>query len=143
MTDAVYTRIVRHWQRPVFRILASITGQPSAVEELAQQTFADAHAALTHLKDENDLERTLFRIAKDIAVEHLRAFPPRHPSPLHALDAEDCALMLMAEVLQVPETDLCFIFRLTRTALAKRRSHLKTALAARLAATEDLALCGS
>jgi DNA-directed RNA polymerase specialized sigma24 family protein len=130
--------MVQHWKRPVFALLARITGQPDAAQTLAQRTFADAQAEISRLRNGDDFERCLIRIATETAIEFLYRSPARVFPALDALAPEKRALLVLAYVENRPTSDLCYIFSVSAASLEARLTEARAALTSGLPAGQAL-----
>ena len=81
-SQAAAEHIVRRYQRPIFRLIARIVGDPALAEDLAQETFVKAFRNLAAFDPTRRLSSWLFRIAHNTAVDALRRVRP----PLVPLD---------------------------------------------------------
>jgi RNA polymerase sigma-70 factor (ECF subfamily) len=78
---------VLRYQRPIVSFLARMTGDLSAAEDLAQETFVKAFRNLAAFDTTRRLSSWLFRIAHNAAVDAAR----RRRPPTVAIDAGDPA----------------------------------------------------
>jgi DNA-directed RNA polymerase specialized sigma24 family protein len=132
VTDIAFGAMVRQWRRPVFALLARITGQPTSAETLAQSTFAAAYAEISRLGVAHGFERRLLRIATGVAIDFLRRSPAKSFPALDALSPEQRALVILAEVEKYPNSDLQYIFSLSAASLDRHLTEVRAALSANL-----------
>lgn len=71
-SESAFEQIVRRYQRPVISLIARITGDRTAAEDLAQETFVKAHRSLGAFDATRRLSSWLFRIAHNTALDALR-----------------------------------------------------------------------
>ena len=65
--------IFERYTRPLISFIACAVGRGEVAEELAQETFVRAYRNLPLLRDGAKLSTWLFGIARNVALEHLRA----------------------------------------------------------------------
>jgi RNA polymerase sigma-70 factor, ECF subfamily len=65
--------IFDRYSRPILSFIYDMTGKGDVAEELAQETFVRAYKNLGALHDADKLSTWLFGIARNVALEHLRA----------------------------------------------------------------------
>lgn len=63
--------LIRHTQQSVWRMLANLTS-PDAAEDLTQETYARALAALPRFRGDSSARTWLLAIARRVAADHLR-----------------------------------------------------------------------
>ncbi len=63
--------LIRHTQQSVWRMLANLTS-PDVAEDLTQETYARAFAALTRFRGDSSARTWLLAIARRVAADHLR-----------------------------------------------------------------------
>jgi len=71
--DDAFQSIFDRYSRPVLSFIYDMTGKRDVAEELAQETFVRAYKSLGALQDPERLSTWLFGIARNVALEHLRA----------------------------------------------------------------------
>jgi RNA polymerase sigma-70 factor, ECF subfamily len=71
-SESAFEQIVRRYQRPVISLIARMTGDRAAAEDLAQETFVKAHRSLGAFDATRRLSSWLFRIAHNTAIDALR-----------------------------------------------------------------------
>jgi RNA polymerase sigma-70 factor (ECF subfamily) len=68
-----FQSIFDRYSRPILSFIYDMTGKRDVAEELAQETFVRAYRGLNALHDAEKLSTWLFGIARNCALEHLRA----------------------------------------------------------------------
>jgi len=71
-TQRAYAALVDRYQRPVYRLIARLVGDPSVAAELAQDTFLKAFRRLESFDRSRDFSPWILRIAHNTAVDALR-----------------------------------------------------------------------
>jgi RNA polymerase sigma-70 factor, ECF subfamily len=69
---AAFTEIVRHFQRPVYRVAYALTRNASDADDLAQETFVRAYQAIGRFRAGEPLYPWLSRIAVNLASSLFR-----------------------------------------------------------------------
>lgn len=69
---AAFAEIVRHFQRPIYRIAWGLTRSPSDADDLAQETFVRAYQAIGRFRAGEPLYPWLSRIAVNLAYSLFR-----------------------------------------------------------------------
>lgn len=67
-----FEQIVRRYQRPVINFIARVTGDRAGAEDLAQETFVKALNAVESYRPEFKFSSWIFKIANNVAIDHLR-----------------------------------------------------------------------
>lgn len=75
---AAFDELVRTHFTHVYAFLHRQLGNPEDAEDLAQETFVRAHAALAHYRADASFATWLVRIAHHLAIDHQRASGRRH-----------------------------------------------------------------
>jgi RNA polymerase sigma-70 factor, ECF subfamily len=70
--ETAFTEIVRHFQRPVYRVAYALTRNPSDADDLAQETFVRAYQAIGRFRAGEPLYPWLSRIAVNLAYSLFR-----------------------------------------------------------------------
>ena len=70
--EAAFTEIVRHFQRPVYRVAYALTRNASDADDLAQETFVRAYQAIGRFRAGEPLYPWLSRIAVNLAYSLFR-----------------------------------------------------------------------
>jgi RNA polymerase sigma-70 factor (ECF subfamily) len=71
--DDAFQAIFDRYSRPILSFIYDMIGTRDVAEELAQETFVRAYKNLGSLHDVEKLSTWLFGIARNVALEHLRA----------------------------------------------------------------------
>tara|TARA_B110000116_G_scaffold245658_1_gene236883 strand:- start:1313 stop:1687 length:375 start_codon:yes stop_codon:yes gene_type:complete len=71
-TQRAYAALVDRYERPVYRLIARLVGNPSVAAELAQDTFLKAFRRLESFDRSRDFSPWILRIAHNTAVDALR-----------------------------------------------------------------------
>lgn len=71
-TDAVFEQLFRDYRQPILNYIYRFIGDEALAEELTQNTFVKAYAALPHLPAEANRRAWLYRIATNTCYDHLR-----------------------------------------------------------------------
>jgi len=82
---ASFTAIVRHYQRPVYRIAYGLTRNTADADDLAQETFVRAYQALGRFRVGEPLYPWLARIATNLAFSLFRRRKRRPETALEPL----------------------------------------------------------
>lgn len=101
---AAFDELVRTHFTLVYAFLHRQLGNPEDAEDLAQETFVRAHAALAHYRADARFATWLVRIAHHLAIDHQRASGRRHRAQAFSgLDAHvQDALRARAELEPAP-----------------------------------------
>jgi len=70
--EDAYRQILQRYQRPVFALIRRLVRHRELAEELTQDTFTKAFAALDSFRPDHKFSPWILRIANNTAVEHLR-----------------------------------------------------------------------
>ncbi len=68
-----FAELVRHCQTDVWRFLCHLVGDPERAAELAQDTFVRAYRGLPGYRFESRFSSWLLRIARNLAIDDMRA----------------------------------------------------------------------
>jgi RNA polymerase sigma-70 factor, ECF subfamily len=82
---AAFTSIVRHFQRPVYRIAYGLTRNTADADDLAQETFVRAYQAIGRFRAGEPLYPWLARIATNLAFSLFRRRKRRPEAELEPL----------------------------------------------------------
>jgi RNA polymerase sigma-70 factor (ECF subfamily) len=88
--DAVldFNRIVTEYERRIVRYLASLLGDAALAQDLAQETFLRVHRGLEQLRSPKARTAWIYRIASNLALDHLRSRTSRQQGQTVSLEAE-------------------------------------------------------
>ena len=64
--------VVYEFERPVYAFLQRMCGEPEVAAELCQETMLRAFRAAARFRCDSELRPWLFRIARNLAIDHLR-----------------------------------------------------------------------
>jgi RNA polymerase sigma-70 factor, ECF subfamily len=70
--DAAYRELVRRYERPVFSLIFRMVRDRETAEDLAQDTFIKVLNHIDRYRPEFKLSSWLFKIANNVAIDHLR-----------------------------------------------------------------------
>lgn len=70
--EAAFRELVRRYERPVFSLVYRMVRDRETAEELAQDTFVKALNHIERYSPEFKLSSWLFKIANNLAIDHLR-----------------------------------------------------------------------
>ena len=70
--EAAFRELVRRYERPIFSLVYRMVRDREAAEELAQDTFVRALNHIDRYSPEFKLSSWLFKIANNLAIDHLR-----------------------------------------------------------------------
>jgi RNA polymerase sigma-70 factor (ECF subfamily) len=70
--EAAYRELLRRYQGPVFSLIYRMVRDRALAEDLAQETFVKALNALDSYRPEFKFSSWLFKIANNVAIDHLR-----------------------------------------------------------------------
>jgi RNA polymerase sigma-70 factor (ECF subfamily) len=70
--EAAYRELLRRYQGPVFSLIYRMVRDRALAEDLAQDTFVKALNALDSYRPEFKFSSWLFKIANNVAIDHLR-----------------------------------------------------------------------
>ena len=115
--DAFRTLFERH-APGVRRFLKDLLRDETAADEGTQETFVRAHRRISGLKDGSKLTPWLLGIARNIALETLRA-RRMTPVSVSALDEGEAHAVLLRAVLPVPTPEALLLGRETDALLSK------------------------
>lgn len=71
-TDAVFDQLFRDYRQPILNYIYRFIGDGALAEELTQNAFVKAYAALPHLPADANRRAWLYRIATNTCYDHLR-----------------------------------------------------------------------
>ena len=80
-SEAAFAELVDHHKQFVFGVIVHDVGDVARAEDLTQEVFLRVYRSLRHFRGESRLTTWLFRIARNVCIEHAR----RAPAPI-ALD---------------------------------------------------------
>lgn len=100
-TDA-FRVLVEHYSRPVFRLAFRMTGNEADAEDVVQEAFLRAYRGLGKFDGRSQFSTWLYRIATNVALDHLRK-RKRHEDAREPVRAADSDALHPAEML--PATD--------------------------------------
>ena len=86
--QAAYRELVRRYERPIFSLIYRMVRNREQAEDLSQETFVKALNAIESYRPEYKFSSWLFKIANNVAIDHLRR---RELDPL-SLDGSPHAL---------------------------------------------------
>ena len=89
-----YREIVRRYQQPVFSVIVHMVRERTAAEDVTQEAFVKAFAALPSYDSTRKFSSWLFKIAHNHAIDRLRRAGP----DLVSLEASAEAELLPAEI---------------------------------------------
>jgi RNA polymerase sigma-70 factor, ECF subfamily len=157
---AAFDAVVRAFQTPVWRYLEGLVGDPHLAEDLTQETFLRAFTKLSTYAFQARLSTWLFQVARNVAVDAMRASarrgrlvhriapPGDHPGPeagseLHAalrtLPAKLREALLLVEVLGFTCAETGKILGVPEGTVKSRLFHARKRLVAWFAAGEERA----
>jgi RNA polymerase sigma-70 factor (ECF subfamily) len=70
--DAAFRELVRRYERPVFSLIFRMVRDRELAEDLAQDTFVKVLNHIDRYRPEFKLSSWLFKIANNVAIDHLR-----------------------------------------------------------------------
>ena len=70
--DAAYRELIRRYERPVFSLIFRMVRDRELAEDLAQDTFIKVLNHIDRYRPEFKLSSWLFKIANNVAIDHLR-----------------------------------------------------------------------
>src|ERR671924_846302 len=70
--EAAYRELVRRYERPVFSLIFRMVRDRETAEDLAQETFIKVLHYIDRYRPEFKLSSWLFKIANNVAIDHLR-----------------------------------------------------------------------
>jgi len=71
-TDALFERLFRDYRQPILNYIYRLVGESALAEELTQNAFIKAYAALARLPGQANRRAWLYRIATNVCYDHLR-----------------------------------------------------------------------
>ena len=77
-----FTRIVEHWQGPLYRLALRFTNDREAAEDLCQEAFLHAFRGLRTWRGEARFSTWLIALATNVFRSHARRRPPPAPTEL-------------------------------------------------------------
>jgi RNA polymerase sigma-70 factor (ECF subfamily) len=85
-----FDQIVREYRDRVVRYLATILDDAALAHDLAQETFIRVHNSMDGLRDAEARASWIFRIARNLAIDHQRSRTGRQETLTSSLDEPDC-----------------------------------------------------
>ena len=70
--EAAYRELIRRYERPVFALLFRMVRDRELAEDLSQETFVKALNAIESYRPEFKFSSSIFKIANNAAIDHLR-----------------------------------------------------------------------
>src|SRR5438045_9504111 len=70
--DAAFRELVRRYERPVFSLIYRMVRDRELAEDLSQDTFVKVLNHIDRYRPEFKLSSWLFKIANNVAIDHLR-----------------------------------------------------------------------
>jgi len=70
--QAAYRELVRRYERPIFSLIYRMVRDRERAEDLAQETFVKALNAVESYRPEFKFSSWIFKIANNVAIDHLR-----------------------------------------------------------------------
>lgn len=80
--EQAYRELLARWQRPVLDFVYRLTGDPTAADDIAQETFVRVYRGIGTFQPDHagaTFSTWLFQIARNAALDHLR-HGRRHPA---------------------------------------------------------------
>ena len=90
-TDAVFEQLFRDYRQPILNYIYRFIGDEALAEELTQNAFVKAYAALPRLPAEANRRAWLYRIATNTCYDHLRRRRLLQWLPLETRDGAELA----------------------------------------------------
>ncbi|HKS26674.1 MAG TPA: sigma-70 family RNA polymerase sigma factor [Pyrinomonadaceae bacterium] len=100
--DEAFQSIFDRYSRPILSFIYDMIGKRDVAEELAQETFVRAYKGLGGLNDADKLSTWLFGIARNCALEHLRA----HRRESNKVEMDDPLVLNLSNSEPLPEGEL-------------------------------------
>jgi RNA polymerase sigma-70 factor, ECF subfamily len=145
--------VFRRYERPVYAYFLRTVGNPHDAEELTQETFARACAAITRFRGDARISTWLFGIARRVLLEAVRHglfergglpeadVPSQLPdedlrldleSAFRSLELDDREVLMLVDFLGFEPTEAASLLRLGPGALRMRLLRARRRLRARL-----------
>lgn len=70
--EAAYRELVRRYERPIFSLIYRMVRNREQAEDLSQETFVKALNAIESYRPEFKFSSWIFKIANNVAIDHLR-----------------------------------------------------------------------
>src|ERR671937_3286802 len=70
--EAAFRELVRRYERPVFSLIYRMVRDRETAEDLSQETFIKVLNHIDRYRPEFKLSSWLFKIANNVAIDHLR-----------------------------------------------------------------------
>src|ERR671938_1551620 len=70
--EAAFRELIRRYERPVFSLIFRMVRDRETAEDLAQETFIKVLNHIDRYRPEFKLSSWLFKIANNVAIDHLR-----------------------------------------------------------------------
>src|ERR1043166_5941648 len=70
--DAAYRELIRRYERPVFSLVFRMVRDRELAEDLTQDTFVKVLQNIDRYRSEFKFSSWLFKIANNVAIDHLR-----------------------------------------------------------------------
>lgn len=100
--DEAFQSIFDRYSRPILSFIYDMTGKRDVAEDLAQETFVRAYKGLGGLNDAEKLSTWLFGIARNCALEHLRA----RRRDTNKVEIDDPQVLNLSNTEPLPEGEL-------------------------------------
>jgi RNA polymerase sigma-70 factor (ECF subfamily) len=91
---AAFTMLMRRYERPLFNYLARMIGARADAEDLVQESFLRVHRHRDRYREGHPFRPWLYRIATNLAKDHLRYHSRRRHASLDAPVAGDADRLL-------------------------------------------------
>lgn len=129
-----YREIVERYQRPVYGLLVRMVRDAALAEDLAQEAFVKAFAAFPRYDAAHRLASWLFKIAHNVAIDHLRRRPPPTVSLTADREDEPSLAAVLPDLAQAGPERMAVASRLARdleAALARLRPEYREVMVLR------------
>lgn len=90
-------RIVSEYEGRIVRYLTSLLGDPAFARDLTQETFLRVHRGLQEVRSPEALTAWIYRIASNLALDHLRSRASREGQHTVALESATVGEEISAE----------------------------------------------
>lgn len=87
-TGLEFERIVAEHEARIVRYLANLLGDVATAQDLAQETFVRVHRSLEQLRSPDACTAWIYRIASNVALDHLRSRTTRQEGQTLPLEEE-------------------------------------------------------
>ena len=116
-----FEELVRRYQRPIVAYVYRMIGDYDLALDGTQEVFIKVYNSLDRYNSEYKFSTWIYRIAHNVAIDHLRRTTGAHSASLHTIDSE-------GDELERPLADRDHISPEVKTELSERRETIEAAV---------------